>query len=92
MQAEHYQRRLDEEIPALGGLTPRQATARKGALRSRLELLLAEIEHHEAGQPEAQRFDMSVLRSALGLEKTASPAVTYAREADGRTAWTLREG
>ena len=29
------------------------------------------LEHLEAGQPEAQRFDVSVLRSALGLEKPA---------------------
>jgi hypothetical protein len=71
MQVEYYQRWLDEEIPALGGLTPREAAARKGSPRKRLDLLLAEIEHHEAGQPEAQRFDVSVLRSALGLEKPA---------------------
>jgi hypothetical protein len=67
MQAEHYRRWLDEEIPALGGLTPRQAAKLKGAPRKRLELLLAEIEHAEAGQPEAQRFDVGVLRRDLGL-------------------------
>jgi len=68
MQAEHHQRWLDEEIPALGGLTPREAAKRKGAPRKRLELLLAEIEHAEAGQPEQQRFDVSVLRRALGTQ------------------------
>lgn len=67
MQTEHYQRWLDEAIPALGGLTPRQAAERKGARRKRLDLLLAELEHHEAGQPEAQRFDVGILRRALGL-------------------------
>ncbi len=67
MQAEHYQRWLDEEIPALGGLTPREAAKRKGAPRKSLELLLAEIEHAEAGQPEQQRFDVSVLRRELGV-------------------------
>jgi hypothetical protein len=67
MQAEHYQRWLDDEIPALGGLTPRQAAKRKGAPRKSLELLLAEIEHAEAGQPEQQRFDVSVLRRELGV-------------------------
>ena len=71
MQGEHYERWLDEEIPALGGLTPREAVGRKGAPRKALDLLLAEIEHHEAGQPEAQRFDVSVLRRALGLERPA---------------------
>jgi len=66
MQAEHYQRWLDEEIPALGGLTPREAAKRKGAPRKKLDLLLSEIEHAEAGQPEQQRFDVSVLRRELG--------------------------
>src|SRR6266545_2154520 len=66
MQAEHYQRWLDEEIPALAGLTPRKAAKRKGAPRKKLDLLLAEIEHAEAGQPEQQRFDVSVLRRELG--------------------------
>lgn len=69
MQAEHYQRWLDESIPALGGLTPRQAAAKKGAPRQRLELLLAEIEHAEAGQPSEQRFDVTVLRRELGLDR-----------------------
>jgi hypothetical protein len=68
MQAEHYQRWLDEAIPALDGLTPRQAAGRKGKPRQRLELLLAEIEHAEAGQPHAQRFDVAVLRRELGLD------------------------
>lgn len=68
MQAEHYQRWLGDELPALGGLTPREAAKRKGAPRKRLELLLAELEHAEAGQPEQQRFDVSVLRRELGLE------------------------
>jgi hypothetical protein len=67
MQAEHYRRWLDEEIPALGGLTPREAAKRKGAPRKSLELLLAEIEHAEAGQPEQQRFDVSGLRRELGV-------------------------
>ena len=68
MQSEHYRRWLDEEIPALGGLTPREAAKRKGAPRKSLELLLAEIEHAEAGQPEQQRFDVSGLRRELGVQ------------------------
>lgn len=55
MQSEHYERWLDEEIPALGGLTPREAAGQKGAPRKALDLLLAELEHREAGQPKAQR-------------------------------------
>jgi hypothetical protein len=68
MQAEHYQRWLDDELPALGGLTPREAAKRKGAPRRKLELLLAEIEHTEAGQPAEARLDVSALRRELGLE------------------------
>ncbi len=67
MQAEHYRRWLDEELPALGGLSPREAAKRKGAPRRSLELILAEIEHAEAGQPEPQRLDVSALRSELGI-------------------------
>ncbi len=67
MQGEQYRSWLDEEIPALGGLTPREAAKRKGAPRKKLDLLLAEIEHAEAGQPEQQRFDVSVLRRELGV-------------------------
>lgn len=67
MQAEHYRRWVDEEIPALGGLTPREAAKRKGAARKQLELLLAEFENAEARRPEAQRFDVSILRRELGF-------------------------
>jgi hypothetical protein len=68
MQAEHYRRWLDEAIPALGGLTPRDAAKRKGAPRKALLLLLAEIEHAEAGQPAARRFDVGAMRRDLGLD------------------------
>lgn len=67
MKAEHYRRWLDEAIPALGGLTPREAAKRKGAPRKSLELLLAELEHAEAGQPEPQRFEVAALRRELGV-------------------------
>ena len=68
MQAEHYRRWLDEAIPALGGLTPREAATRKGAPREALRLLLAELEHAEAGQPAASRFDVASLRRELGVD------------------------
>ncbi len=67
MQAEYYQRWLDEPVPALGGLTPRVAAKRKGAPRKKLDLLLAEFENSEARAPAAQRFDFAQLRRALGL-------------------------
>lgn len=67
MQLEHYRRWLDQAIPALGGLTPREAAKRKGAPRKALLLLLAEIEHAEAGQPSARRFDVGAMRRELGV-------------------------
>lgn len=67
MEAEHHRRWLDESIPALGGLTPREAAKRKGGPRKALDLLLAEIEHAEATRPPEQRFDVGELRRALGL-------------------------
>ena len=68
MQAEHYRRWLDEEIPALGGLTPRAAAKGKGAPRDALRLLLAEFENSEARQPAALRFDVASLRRELGID------------------------
>jgi hypothetical protein len=67
LEAEHHRRWLDESIPALGGLTPREAAKRKGGPRKGLELLLAEIEHAEATRPPEQRFDVDELWRALGL-------------------------
>ena len=63
---QHYRKWLDEPIPLLGGKTPRQA-ARSRAGRKDLDLLLRHIEHGEAAQPEGSRFDVSALRSELGL-------------------------
>ncbi len=59
---------VDEEIPALGGLTPREATARP-ATRSRLDLLLREMENHESALPVEERFDYGRLREELGLSR-----------------------
>ncbi|MGQ0643128.1 MAG: hypothetical protein ACT4P6_20465, partial [Gemmatimonadaceae bacterium] len=57
---------LDEAIPALGGLTPREA-ARAPRSRSQLEALLKEFDQHEARLPEEQRIDLHKVRSALGF-------------------------
>ncbi len=66
-KARHYRDWLDGPIPALGGLTPRQAAARRGKERSQLELTLAEMEHSEARLPPEERFDVGQLRRELGL-------------------------
>jgi hypothetical protein len=58
---------LGEAIPALDGLTPRQAAALPRA-RPKLETLLKEFEQHEAGMPEDQRIDLRPVWEALGFE------------------------
>lgn len=57
---------IDESIPALGGLTPRQAAASPKA-RPKLATLLKEFVQHEARLPEEERIDLGCLRSALGF-------------------------
>jgi hypothetical protein len=59
---------IDESIPALGGLTPRDA-ALSPRKRPALELLLKDIERHESLLPQDQQIDLSWIRPALGLER-----------------------
>ena len=61
----HYASWLDESIPALDGLSPREA-ARRAASRKKLVVLLNEIEYRESRLPEAGRYDVAKLRTALG--------------------------
>jgi len=56
----------DTALPALGGKTPREAS-RTRSDRHRVELLIKDMENHEARLPENERFDFDVLRKALGL-------------------------
>jgi hypothetical protein len=58
---------LDTPIPALSGMTPREAAA-KPRKRKELVLLLKEIENHESRAPKEQHIDLSVLWTELGLE------------------------
>lgn len=57
---------LDDSIPALGGLTPREA-ARSRQARPKLEVLLKEYERDEARLPEEERIGLDWIRQALGL-------------------------
>lgn len=73
---QHYRAWVDQEIPALGGWTPRRAAA-SARKRPQLELLLKEMEFNEGRLAEEERFDFSWLRRELGLERAgggASPA------------------
>jgi hypothetical protein len=60
-------RGCDQPIPALAGKTPR-AAARTKAGRGKLDLLLKDIENHEARLPDGARFDFARLRAKLQLE------------------------
>jgi len=63
----HYESWLKTPIPALGGKTPRQA-ARSVRGREALVTLLKRFENGEARQPAETRYDVSILRRALGIE------------------------
>jgi hypothetical protein len=65
-KASHYESWLDTSIPALGGKTPKQA-ARSLRGRDALNALLKRIENAEAREPAAARYDVNILRRALGI-------------------------
>lgn len=65
-KAKHYASWPDVALPALDGKTPRQAIATKRG-RAQVERLLADLEHHEQAVPPAARYDVDILRTALGL-------------------------
>lgn len=62
----HYEAWPDHPLPALDGLTPRQAAKEEGS-RQRLVLLLRDMENAEERCPPADRFDFASLRDALGI-------------------------
>jgi hypothetical protein len=67
MAAAHWERWLDEKIPALRNRTPRQAS-RTAEGRERLEALLQSFAEHAAAQGESPfRADVPALRRELGL-------------------------
>jgi hypothetical protein len=62
----HYAAWPDEPVPALDGLTPRQA-ARRPEARRRLVALLKDFEMSEARERPGRRFDVDELRRELGI-------------------------
>jgi hypothetical protein len=62
----HMRDWLDDSIPALDGLTPREA-ARSTRARPKLEVLPKELEQSEASRPEQQRVDLRWLWDALAF-------------------------
>jgi hypothetical protein len=65
-KAKHYASWVDDSLPALDGLTPREA-ASQASYRDRLITLLADMEARENQQPESTRFDFGQLRRDLGI-------------------------
>lgn len=63
----HYASWVDDQLPILGGKTPREAMS-SAAGRARVEALVKDLELHEARLPEAERFDVNEIRRELGLE------------------------
>ena len=66
IKEQHYADWADRPLPALGDRTARRAVRTKDG-RDQVDALLKDIEHREALLPAAERFDVSVLRRALGL-------------------------
>ena len=62
----HYADWVDHPLPALDGLSPREATANP-AMRARLSLLLKEMEELEGRGPAGQRFDFGEMKRQLGM-------------------------
>jgi hypothetical protein len=64
---QHYADWCDHPLPALSGLTPREAARTKEG-RNEVGLLLKEMENREERTPTESRFDFSRLRRELELE------------------------
>jgi len=64
----HYADWVDHALPALRGRTPREAVKTQAG-REQVEVLLKEMENHEARAAEDARFDFGRLRTQLGLEE-----------------------
>lgn len=62
----HYETWPDTPLPALGLRTPRQACKTKAG-RQEVDLLLRDMESHEARQPEAEMYDFAGVRRELGF-------------------------
>lgn len=65
-KSRHYSTWPDDSLPALDGLTPREAAAQP-KYRARIETLLKEMELHESQETPGRRFDFGPVRRTLGL-------------------------
>ena len=65
-KARHYATWPDDHLPALDGLTPREAAAQPN-YRARLDTLLKEMEYHESQEEPGKQFSFSTIRRELGM-------------------------
>ncbi|MEQ1832794.1 MAG: SEC-C metal-binding domain-containing protein [Candidatus Eisenbacteria bacterium] len=75
MLERQYATWVDTALPALGGHTPRAAAA-STKLRPQVVALLKEFDYDERRKPEYERYDMSRLWTALGLDPAGVAAGT----------------
>lgn len=71
MRREHWERWLDLEVPALDGMTPREAACDPHG-RERLEALLLEFEWRSARSPNGLAPDLEALRRELGISSRSN--------------------
>jgi hypothetical protein len=62
----HYATWADISLPALDGLTPREA-AQQPKFRARVDTLLKDMELQESREEPGRRFDFGKIRRGLGL-------------------------
>lgn len=66
LKERHYQLWIEVPLPHLGDKSPRQAIKTKRG-RAAVEQLIVDLEHHEARELPASRYDVSLMRRLLGL-------------------------
>lgn len=71
LKERHYATWPDHGVPALGGLTPRQAASGTPKQRAALEVLLKDMEFSENRMPAEERYDFGRIRAELGMPRRA---------------------
>ena len=90
MLERHHATWVDTALPALGGHTPREAAA-STKLRPQLVALLKEFDCDERRKPEYERYDVSRLWTALGLDPAGEMAEAGPRSAPAPARLTSRQ-
>ena len=83
---EHYERWLDDPLPALGGKSPRKAVRSKRG-RAQVEALLKEIENGTLGQVGGDAVDFAAMRRELGLQPGVTTNGAYDANSSPLPSW-----